>query len=118
MKNIIKGSLFSALWVALVAQNTLTNAALNFGVDKASTVAWSSETADNAVTSLIGTLATFLSLVAVLYALWWGFNILTAWGIDEKVKTWKKVIIQALGWLVVIWLAYSIVSWLVTLILK
>lgn len=117
MKNILRKSLYSAAWVALVAQNTISNAALDFWPGKAQQVAWTTETADNAVMKLVGNLATFLSLVAVLYALWGWFQILTAWGEDDKVKKWKTILIQALLWLVVIWLAYSVVSWLVTLIL-
>lgn len=118
MKNVIKGSLYSALWVALVAQNTLTNAALNFWADKPQAIAWASGTADTEIMNLIGRLAQFLSLLAVWYALWGWFKILTAWGEEDGVKKWKTIIVQALIWLVVIWLSYSIVNWLVTLILQ
>lgn len=74
-------------------------------------------TADVAVQNLIGKLATFLTILAVMYALYGGFNILTAGGEEDKVKKGKTILIQALLGLVVIWLSYSIVSWLITLIL-
>lgn len=118
MKNIVKNSLYSTLWVALVAQNNLSMAALDFGASKPATIAWATDTADSAVMRLVGNVSVFLSLVAVLYALYGWFKILTAWGHEEWVKAWKTILIQALAWLVVIWLAYSIVTWLVTLILK
>ena len=60
---------------------------------------------------------TFLYLVAVVYWIWWGFNILTAGWDEEKVKKWKTVLIQAMIWLVVIFLAGTIINWLVTAIL-
>jgi hypothetical protein len=118
MKSIVKNSLYSAIWVTLIAQNSLSMAALNFGTEKATGVAWSTVTADNAVVKLVWNLATFLSLVAVLFALWGWFNILTAGWAEDKVKKWKTILIQALIWLVVIWLSYSVVSWLVWLVLS
>ena len=55
----------------------------------------------------------FLYLIAVIYALWGWFQILTAWWKEEQVKKWRTIIIQAMIGLVVIWLASSIVQWLV-----
>jgi lysylphosphatidylglycerol synthetase-like protein (DUF2156 family) len=119
MKSIVKKSLYSAVWVALIAQNKLSMAAsIDLWLNKATGVAWSQSTADNAVIKLVWNLATFLSLVAVLFALWGWFNILTAGWAEDKVKKWKTILIQALIWLVVIWLAYSAVSWLVWLVLS
>lgn len=117
MNNLVRNSLYSTLWVVLATQNNLVWA-MNFGSDKVQTwVKWTNNTADVAVQNLISTLATFLTILAVIYALYGWFNILTAWGEEDKVKKWKTILIQALIWLVVIWLAYSIVSWLITLIL-
>lgn len=62
---------------------------------------------------LIGNAIKFLYLVAVIYALWGWFLILTAWWAEDKVKKWRTVITQALIGLVVIWLANSIVSFVV-----
>lgn len=117
MNNLIKKSLYSTAWLALAMQSSLVWA-MNFWTDKVSTwVKWTNNTADIAVQNLISTLATFLTILAVIYALYGWFNILTAGWEEDKVKKWKTILIQALIWLVVIWLAYSIVSWLITLVL-
>jgi type IV secretory pathway VirB2 component (pilin) len=64
----------------------------------------------NVVQNIIGWLTGFLYIVAVIYWLWWGFQILTASGEEEKVKKWKKVLINAWIWLVIIFLASSVVQ--------
>lgn len=117
MKNIVKNSLYTAAWLLFIAQSKLSLADLNFWADRPDELAWAEWTADQAIMNLVQTLATFLSLLAVLFALWGWFNILTAAWDEEKVKKWKTILVQALLWLVVIWLSYSIVNWLVTLIL-
>ncbi len=66
---------------------------------------------------LIGNFIWFLYIVAVVYGLWGGFNILTAWWAEEKVKKWRAIIIHSLIGLVVIFLANSIVWFVVTNIL-
>ncbi len=117
MNNLIKKSFYSFAWLTLVTQSNLTSA-MNLWNDKVQQwMKWTDNTADVAVQNLVGTLATFLTILAVLYALYWGFNILTAGWDDEKVSKWKTILIQALLWLLVIWLAYSVISWLVKLIL-
>jgi hypothetical protein len=52
-----------------------------------------------------------------LYWLYGGFNILTAAWEEEKVKNWKKIIINALIWLVVIFLVSTLVEFLIKAIL-
>ena len=73
--------------------------------------------ADATIQILVWRVVTFLYIVAVLYGIWWGFNILTAGGDEEKVKKWKTILIQALIGLVVIFLASSIIQWLIGSIL-
>jgi len=115
--NFAKKSIYSIAWLALVWMNS-ANAAINFGWEK---VDWglrgSNASADIAWQKVIGNLITFLYIVAVAYALWGGFNILTAGWDEEKVKTGKTVLTQALIWLVVIWLAGSVVEWIVAKVL-
>lgn len=114
MKNIVKTSLA----LGVVAQTAVTNAAVNFGGSNVQGgLQGSGDSADNAVQSLITNAIGFLYLVAVVYALWGGFNILTAGGDEEKVKKGKTILIQAAIGLVVIWLASSIVNWVVTKVL-
>ncbi len=80
-------------------------------------IAWTQDPADVAVQTLITRGIWFLYLVAVVYALWGWFMILTAGWAEEKVKKWRTVITQALIGLVVIWLANSIVSFVVNSII-
>ena len=61
---------------------------------------------------------TFLYLVAVLYALWGGFLILTAGGEDDKVTKGKTILIQWGIWLLVIWLAGTIVKWILSVLVS
>jgi Type IV secretion system pilin len=117
MENAIKKIAFSTFGLALVAQTSITQA-IDFGSQNVKDgVKGTGETADIAVQNLISTAATFLAIVAVLYALYGGWNILTAGGEEDKVKKGKTILIQALIGLVVIFLANSIVQWLITKIL-
>lgn len=52
----------------------------------------------------------FLSIIAVVYIIYAGFNILTGTGDEEKVKKSKSIIIYVVAWLAIIYLAYSIVA--------
>lgn len=54
----------------------------------------------------------FLSIVAVVYIIYAGFNILTGTGDEEKVKKSKSIIIYVVAWLAIIYLAYSIVAFI------
>jgi hypothetical protein len=60
----------------------------------------------------------FLALAAVLYGLWGGFNILTAGWDDNKVKAGKTILINAWIWLVIIFLVYSVVTWLIGILVN
>lgn len=113
MKNLILSIIgLSFLWL------NYANAAITFwGTRVDDTIKWSVDSAEVPIQTLIKNAISFLYLVAVVYWLWGWFNILTAWGNDEKVKKWKTIIIQALIGLLVIWLAASVVNWLVTKII-
>lgn len=113
MKKII----YSIVWLSLLGINYV-NAAISFWWNKVdSALKWSNDSADVAGQKLISNVMLFLYLVAVVYGLWGWFQILTAWWKEDNVKKWRTVIIQALMGLIVIWLASSIVQWLVTAIL-
>lgn len=92
------------------------SAAINPGVNEVSGgLRGSEQSADNAIEAILQNVLFFLGLVAVIMLLWWGFNILTAGGDDEKVSKGKKVVIQAAGGIALILLAYSIVTWIFNL---
>ena len=91
-----------------------------FWVNKASTTAQNLENRplSEAVQYYVNFLMTFLYLVAVLYALWGGFLILTAGGEDDKVTKGKTILIQWGIWLLVIWLAGTIVKWILSVLVS
>lgn len=117
MKTIQKVG-YAALASALVANQTF--AQINFGgnkVDQRISGTTQGTTAENAVQTLIGNAMFVLGIVAVCYGLYGGFLMLTAGGDDGKVKTGKTILIQVAIGLVVIFLANSIVQFVLTRIL-
>ena len=114
MKNILKAG--AATTLALHA--SFASAAINVGSSRVdSSLQGSADGADSAIQVLIANAISFLYLIAVVFALWGGFNILTAGGDEEKVKKGKTILIQAAIGLIVIFLASSIVQWIVASIL-
>ena len=111
MKKIVKNGFYTSLWLALATKNTL---AANYGLDKVRTDTGSQESAEWAIQTLISRFLMFLWVIAVWFIIYAGFLILTAGWDEEKVKKWKTIIIQAVIWIIVIFLAYSIVNWLFT----
>ncbi len=115
MKNTVKNTIYSATGLALLGLNSAHATADSvFGKDKIG-VNGEQGTLIEAIQRYINTGMTFLSLIAVLFFLWGGFNMLTAGGDDEKVKKGKTVIIQASIGLFVIFLSGSIVNWVLGL---
>lgn len=108
MKNTIKAGIgLSALAVTNV---TLAAGNIKFTNGSEDSIRTSERTFPQLVTDWITSLSLFLGLVAVCYGLWWGFNILTAGGDEEKVKTGKAIITRAALWLVAIFLVSVIVN--------
>jgi len=109
MKNIVK----SSLAIGAVAYANVASA-IDFGAGNVDAgIKGTADSADVAIQTLLTNLFRFLYLIAVLYAIWGGFNILTAGGDEEKVKKGKTILIQAILGLVVIFLASSIIEWVV-----
>lgn len=76
----------------------------------------STNSAEVTVQNLMDRALLFLSIMAVLYAIWGGFQIITAGGDEEKVKKGRTIIIQVVIGIIVIWLARSIVTWVINLV--
>jgi Type IV secretion system pilin len=74
--------------------------------------------ADSAIQTLISNAMVFLGILGVCYGIWGGFQIVTAGGDEEKVKKGRTIIIQVVIGLIVIFLANSIIQWVLTAILK
>jgi hypothetical protein len=117
MKNMIQKSFLSAIGVFLVAQNNFVSAMGFWEGNVSSGLKGSENTADNVVQNLITTAATFLAIVAVVFAIYGWFSILTAAGDDKKVTKGKTILIQAILGLFVIWIANSIVQWVIVKLL-
>lgn len=116
MKNVIKNGFYTSSAFVLIALNSANAAITPWTVSNQGIVTqWS---ADIVIQAWLSNLLNFLYLAAVLIAIWGGFNILTAAWDEEKVKKGKTILIQAMAWLVVIFLAGSLVDWLLTIILK
>ncbi len=62
---------------------------------------------------VIVSLLSIVTIIAVGFALYAGFQILTAGGDEEKVKSGRKTIINVIIGLVVMWLSYAIVTFII-----
>lgn len=115
--NAVKNAAYAS--VALLAASTqMASAAINFGGDQVqSNIKGSEATADTAVQRLVGNVMFFLGILAVLYGLYGGFLILSSGGDEEKVKKGKTILIHVGLGLIVIFLANSIVQWILGKIL-
>ena len=51
-----------------------------------------------------------LWLIALIIVMWWGFLMVTAAGNEERYKKWFDILKQSSIWLVVIWVAWLIIS--------
>lgn len=111
MKNI-KNLAYAGVWFASVAYTNVVSATAgwlsNQKVPSNSIAQWGN--LEDTIQNYLGFLLTFLYIVAVVYGLWWGFNILTAGWDDEKVGKGKKVIINALIGIIVIFIVWEIVK--------
>jgi len=114
MKNLAKKAFYTTAWATLATIANVTNA-IDFGTQNVKgTVQGTAKTADSALQDLLAWLMGFLALVAFLFLVWGGFQFLTAGGDEEKVKKWKTIIIQSLIGLFIIWIAWGVVSWIIT----
>jgi type IV secretory pathway TrbL component len=115
MNNVVKNGFYAIAWLILVGLNT-ANAGITF--DSSNTVdaglKWNDATADKVIEGWLSYLVWFLYLIAIIMIVYGGFNILTAGWDEEKVKKGKTILMQAVGWLVVVFIANSIISWLIT----
>lgn len=110
----MKKSLYWLMGLSLLTINEISFAV--FADPSKVTVDVEQESLDTAVQRYLDNFMAFLYLIAVIYALWGGFQVLTAGGDEEKVSTGKKVLVHAGIWLVVIFLASAIIGWILSLL--
>ena len=71
-----------------------------------------SEYAQQIVTYLMG----FVSLIAVIYIIYAGFQLMIGAGDEEKMKKTRQIILYVVLGILIMWLAYPIVKWTINLI--
>lgn len=122
--NAMKKTSYGIAWIALSSLASLqafaSSSETTFWVNKATTTAGQLENRplSEAIQFYVNFLMTFLYLIAVLYALWGWFQILTAGWDDDKVSKGKTILIQWAMWLLVIWLAGTIVKWVLSVLVS
>lgn len=112
MTTIAKG-LYSLVGLATTTASVLAGP---FGEEKVTIKGTSTNSAEVTFQTLIDRAMMFLALVAVAYGIWGGFQIITAGGDEEKVKKGRTILIQVVIGIIVIWLAGSIVKWVIGLV--
>lgn len=114
MNKLFKGA--TAVAVALgTSSYTALAAGINFGKDNLDgNISGTDDTVDVAAQKIIANFSTFLYVIAVAFGLWGGFQILTAGGDDGKVTKGKTILIQAGLGLIVIFLASSVIEFVIT----
>lgn len=57
----------------------------------------------------------FVSLIAVIYIIWAWFRVLTSWWDEEELKKAKKTIIYVIVWILIMWFAWTITTFIINL---
>lgn len=73
-------------------------------------------TASQYIQDIVAYLLTFLAIIAVIYIIYAGFNILIWNGDEEKLKKSRQTIVYVLLWLVVIFLAWPITLFILNIL--
>lgn len=122
MNKTVKKYMYSTAWVLLLTQSYATTLAGGLSNQIRTTSNDTRIQNDPTWGNLVGTIENFLAyivwllyLIAVVYGLYGGFQILTAWGDDGKVKAWKTTLINAALWLAAIFLSSVIINWVIWL---
>lgn len=114
MKNIIKTTAYSAVALSSVAFAW----AIDFGEDKAKEFAWDGGTGGMTLMQMISNILTFILMftwiIAVVFAVYGGFKIMTAAWDEDKVKKGKTTLINSLIGIFVVLIAYTLVGWIFT----
>ena len=111
--NSLKSLAYSSVAAATIVQSTYA-AGINPGVEKVDErLKGRSDNLETGVQSIIGFITNLLYLISVCYALYGGFLILTSGGDEEKVKKGKTILMHGALGLLVIFLASSLISFII-----
>ena len=112
MKNVVKSGFYSIIALMLVWLNTVNAVISPIAWGTVNTNIRTEWSAEVVIQTWMANILGFLYIAAVIIAIWWGFNILTAAWDEEKVKKGKTILIHAIIGIVIIYLAGSIIEWL------
>lgn len=112
MKNIIKTTVYSTVALSSIAYTS----AIEFWEDKAKKFAWDGNGGGTTLMGMVENILTFVLgftwLIAVVFAVYGGFQIMSAGWDDDKVKKGKTTLINALIGIFVVLVAYTLVGWI------
>jgi hypothetical protein len=115
MKNVVRNSFYSIIWLSLIGLNNVTLAAISLDgsapVDE--WIKWTSSSLDVVLKNWLTYLVWFLYFIAIAMMIYWAFLIITAGWTEDKVKKGKTILIQAVAWLIVVFIANSVIVWLI-----
>lgn len=116
MKNTIKNTMLAGVWIASIWLYKLS-VAINVMSTQGSTKAdnWTDWAFITTLDTMLWYVIGLLYFITLVFALYGWFQILTAAWDEEKVKKWKTTLINAVVWLVVIFLASQIITWIIWL---
>lgn len=111
-------SSFALLQSSFVALTSAATPDGTFGTTNATTTTnqLEQDSLPVAIQTYVNYIMTFLYLIAVLFAIWGGFQILTANGDEEKVKKGKTILIQGAIGLLVIFIAGTLVKFILSVL--
>lgn len=113
MKSVIKNSFYSIIGLSLIGLNNVNAIVFDSSAQVDGWVQWTTTSLDLVLKNWLTYLVWFLYFIAIAMMIYWAFNIITAGWDEEKVKKGKTILIQAVAWLVVVFIANSIIVWLI-----
>lgn len=114
--NTIQKIGYSLLGLTATASTALAAGGDPFN-SKTVTMNTSKNTADQTAQAIINNFLIFLSIVAVAYGIYGGFLMVTAGGEEDKMKKGRTILLQVAIGIIVIWVAGSLVNWIIRLII-
>lgn len=75
-------------------------------------------TASQYIQDVIKYLLTFITIIAVIYIIYAWFKVLTSGWNDDEMKKSKTTIISVFVWILIIWLSYTIVKWMIWVVIN
>lgn len=116
MKKLLKTAIYTSAWLWLVLLNSANAIDFKGSTTGTAGLEWTTVTLDIVIQNWLTYITWFAYFVAIAMMIWGGFNIITSWGAEDKAKKWKTVLIQASAWLIVIFLASSLINWIISIL--